>query len=141
MDLWLRKGLKHLEPVDEAGADALRKIKLGCVVRCTISQPRNMQHHRKFFALVTTVWNATGEWPSVEDLLIELKCRLGITSDVVIRQTGEIVKVVGSISFAKMTQGEFDVFYERALRELCQMAHGISEQDLRDAVLDELVAA
>lgn len=137
----MRKGLRHLEPVDEAGTEALRKIKLGKVVRCEITQPRNVQHHRKFFALLTTVWNASGEWPSVEDLLIELKCRLGITREVILRDSGEVVKVVGSISFAKMDQGQFDVFYEQSIRELCRMAGGIEEQALREAVLEHLVAA
>lgn len=138
MELWMKKGLRYLEPVDEAGTDALRKIKPGAVVRAEVTRPRNIHHHRKFFALLNTVWAATDSWPSPDDLLIELKVRLGVTRDVVITSTGELVKVVGSISFAKMDQGAFDLFYERALRELCEMAGGIEEGALRDAVLEQV---
>ncbi len=137
----MRKGLRYLEPVDEAGIEGVRKIKTGDVVRVEITRPRNIHHHRKFWSLLTTVWQATDQWPSAEDLLIELKVRLGVTRDVVILQTGEVVKVVGSISFAKMDQAAFEKFYDQALRELCDMAGGIEQEALRGAVLDQLGAA
>lgn len=125
---------------DESMAD-MRKIKLGKIVRCEVTQPRNVHHHRKFFAMLQTVWAATGDWPSVDDLLIELKIRLGITTDVIVRSTGEVVKVLGSINFASMDQAAFDLFYDSALRELCVIAGGIDVDVLRDEILTQLAAA
>lgn len=140
-DLYLTRTIQGLGAIDDAGKEILRKIKLGKMVRCEISQPRNIQHHRKFFALLNTVWQSAGEWPTVEDLLVELKIKLGITKDVVIRDSGEVVKIVGSISFAAMDQLEFEKFYERAMQELCSMCGGIESNMLREMVLQQLAVA
>lgn len=141
MELWLKKGLRGLDPVDEAGEDFIRHMKLGKLVRAELTTPRNLAMHRKFFALLTLVWSAAGEWPSVEDLLVELKVTLGLTREVVIRGSGEIVKIPASISFAAMSQEDFEKFYERSMRELCQMAGGIKYEALRQEVLQQVAAA
>lgn len=140
-DLYLTRTLAGLAAMDDAGKEMLRKIKVGKVVRCEVTQPRNIQHHRKFFALLNTVWQAAGDWATVDDLLIELKIKLGITKEIVIRESGEVVKIVGSISFAAMDQTEFDKFYERAIQALCFMAGGIDSDILRQLVLQQLAAA
>lgn len=140
-DLYLTRTIHGLGVVDDAGKEVLRKIKLGKMIRCEITQPRNIQHHRKFFALLNTVWQAAGDWVTVEDLLVELKIKLGVTKDIVIRDSGEIVKIVGSISFAAMDQLEFEKFYERAIQALCLMAGGIDSDMLRQLVLQQLAAA
>jgi hypothetical protein len=66
---------------------------------------------------------------------------MGLYREIAIRETGEIVKVPGSISFAKMDQTKFEDFYERALKELCAMAGGIDHASLRNEVLSQLAAA
>lgn len=140
-DLYLIRTLSGFAAIDDAGKDLLRKIKLNKVVKCEIAQPRNLAHHRKFFGLLNTVWTAAGDWATVDDLLIELKIKLGLTTDVVIRESGEVVKVLGSISFAAMDQLAFDTFYERAIQALCLMAGGIDSDMLRQEVLRNLAAA
>ncbi len=140
-DLYLTRTLAGFVANDDAAKEIMRKIKVGKIVKCEITTPRNMRHHRKFFALLTTVWQAAGDWPTVDDLLIELKIKLGITKDVVIRESGEVVKVLGSISFAAMDQAAFDTFYERAIQALCFMAGGIDSEMLRQEVLNHLAVA
>lgn len=130
-----------LKACDEAGIEALRRIKVNEIVQCDITRPRNLAHHKKFMALITVFWNAAGDWSSPYAVLIELKVRLGYVQKVVIRETGEIVSVPKSISFANMDQGAFDEFYAKAIAELCAMAGGIDEEDLRQAVLEELAHA
>lgn len=141
MDLYLTRTINGLVASDDAGVASLRKIKLGKVVRVEITTPRNIKHHRKFFALLNTVWQACGQWETVEDLLVELKIRLGIVKDVAMRESGEIVKIVGSISFASMDQEAFDRFYEQSIQALCFMAGGIDSDMLRQEVLQQLAAA
>lgn len=139
MEVWLQKRVNGtLAPMDDMARETVRRLKIGAPILCDVRQPRNGAMHRKFWALITTVWQAAGNWDSPEDLLIELKVRLGIVRDVVIRSTGEIVKIPGSISYAKMDQQQFGQFYERALIELCEMAGGIESDALRQAVLEEL---
>jgi len=115
-------------------------LKLSEPVLCEIRQPRNGAMHRKFWRLITTVWQATGQWDSPEDLLVELKVKLGIVREVVIRSTGEVVKVPGSISYARMTQAASINSLNVRLRELCLIAGGIDSDALREAVLEELAA-
>ncbi len=111
-EIFLTRTLSGRAAADDAARELLRRIRLGRTVKADVTSPRNVKHHSKFFALLNTVWSATGDWPSVEDLLIELKIRLGITKEVVIRESGEVVKILGSISFASMDQDAFDKFYE-----------------------------
>lgn len=140
-DLYLTRTVAGLAAADDAGKDILRKIKVGRVIKCEITQPRHIAHHRKFFALLNTVWAAAGDWQTVDDLLIELKLKLGLTTDVVIRESGEVVKVLGSISFAAMDQTTFDQFYEQAIQALCFMVGNMDPGVLRDEVLKNLAAA
>lgn len=140
MEIWCTKGLRGFEAADEASLEVIRKIPLKTIVRVEFTRPRNLAMHRKFFALLTTVWSACGEWDSVEDLLIELKVRLGICREIAMRSTGELIKLPGSISFAKMDQDGFNKFYEDALQELCEMAGGIEHDALRQSVLKSLAA-
>lgn len=137
----MERTVAGLKPVDDQGTGVLRKIKVGEVVQCEVNRPRNLAHHRKFWALLNVFWAAAGDWSSPYGVLIELKVRLGHVSKVVIRETGEIVSVPRSISFAQMDQTEFDSFYERALAELCNMGGGIEPAALRDEVMTELSRA
>lgn len=139
--IYLTRTVAGLEAHDDQGKDVLRKIKVGEVVQCEITKPRNLAHHRKFWALLNCFWECAGDWSSPYAILIELKVRLGHVHRVVIRETGEIVSVPRSISFASMDQLEFDAFYEKALMELCKMAGGIEPSALRDEVLNQLAVA
>lgn len=137
-EIFLERTVAGLKAVDDQGTEILRKVKVGEIVQCELNKPRNLAHHRKFWALLNVFWAAAGDWSSPYGVLIELKVRLGHVQEVLIRETGEIVKVPKSISFAQMDQNEFDTFYERALMELCKMGGGIEPTALRQEVLDEL---
>jgi len=140
-EIFMKRVVGGLKPVDDYGIELLRKVKVGEVVQCEVNRPRNLAHHRKFWALLTVVWEASGDWSSPYGLLIELKVRLGHVQEILLRDTGELVRVPKSISFAQMDQTEFDTFYERALMELCAMAGGIEPEELRQEVLNKLAVA
>jgi len=140
-EFFVERTVQGLKAIDDHGRSILQKVKVGEVIQCELNKPRNLAHHRKFWALLNTVWQAAGEWSSPYGLLIELKVRLGLVQEVLLRDTGELVRVPKSISFAQMDQTEFDQFYERAMMELCAMAGGIEPAELRQAVLEELARA
>lgn len=140
-EFFVQRTVGGLKPIDDNGINILRKIKVGEVIQCEINKPRNLAHHRKFWALLNTVWKAAGDWSSPYGVLVELKVNLGLITEARIHSTGEIVHVPKSISFAQMDQTEFDSFYERALMKLCEMAGGIEPDELRQAVLEELARA
>ena len=136
----MKRGLRGLEPADDDGAAYMRRIQQGMMVRVQVWKPRNIKHHRKFFALLNLVNDATGLWGSIEELLIELKFRAGLIEQVALRSTGEIVTIPASIAFHAMDESQFDEFYEKCLAVLCEMAGGIESDKLRNAVLDEIAA-
>jgi hypothetical protein len=139
-EIFMERTVGGLKPCDDYGIEVLRKIKMGEVIQCELNKPRNLAHHRKFWALLNVFWAAAGEWSSAYAVLIELKVRLGHVQKVVIRETGEIVSVPRSISFASMDQMAFEEFYERSLIELCKMGGGIEPAALRQEVINQMAS-
>jgi hypothetical protein len=129
-----------LGAVDDEAAAVIARIGEGEIVSCEVRRPRNLAMHRKFFAMVRVVVDATGLWPNEECCLRDLKERVGLYSVELSPVSGEDRIVHGSISFAQMDQDAFTKFYETCLRELCDMAGGIEHDALRAAVLEALGA-
>lgn len=138
--LYMTRTVTGLKAADQKAQNVLRKIPVGEMVQCKITNPRNLAHHKKFMKLIDIFWEAAGDWSSPYAVLVELKCRLGHIQKLTIRETGEIMTVPRSISFASMDQTQFEEFYEKALNELCIMAGGIEPDELRQAVLEQLVS-
>lgn len=144
-EIYLTRTLAGLAAADDASRDLLRKFKLGSFLIATIRKPRNGKFHRKMFALLTVVWTAAGDWPTVEHLLTDVKFAIGHVEKrkFVNRTTGEVFDYVVplSISYANMGDIEFEKFYERTLMTLCEMAGGIEADELRQEVLNQLASA
>lgn len=144
-ELYLVRTLNGLAASDDASRDALRKVKHGSMVLVELRRPRNVKFHRKFFAMISLVWAAAGEWPSVDDLLFDVKVQIGHVEkrQIVNRKTGETFNFISpkSIAFNKMDEDQFGEFYERALVALCELAGGIDADYLRQEVLQQLAAA
>lgn len=138
--IFMERTVSGLRATDATGIEILKRIGVGEMVRCEITKPRNLMHHKKFWALVNVFWAATGKWPTPYAVLLELKDALGYVDRQTL-STGRTLDMPRSISFAKMDQIAFDDFYERSLKELCEMAGGIPEEGLRQAVLEELARA
>lgn len=111
-----------LIPASEDDSDKLRKIKAGATVRCTITQPRNIGYHRKFFSMLTFlfgIWEETmprqqyrghDVKPNIDRFrhdLIVLSGRYRATYNV----RGEVRLEAESISFASMSQESFEALF------------------------------
>jgi hypothetical protein len=68
---FVKRGLA-LVPGDRAARELHAKIKEGAWVFIEVWLPRNMAQHRKYFAVLNNVVEATGEWTSTEDLRFEI---------------------------------------------------------------------
>lgn len=133
--LYFRRELSGLRPVDQAGHDALRKIKIGELVRVKLGRNRNVLHHRKFFALLNLIFENQSHYRSVDELLSALKFSIGHVN--VIRTKTQEFTEPKSISFAAMSQDEFDDFYRRAIDFIAaEVIPGINVDDLRREVED-----
>jgi hypothetical protein len=142
MKFLCRKELGKLVPVDEAGADAMRKIKHGSIVQIEMKQPRNVQHHRLYWALVTKVWENLPEeiYPDAETLHERLKVAAGIRTEFTLPD-GTRGFIPGSIAFHKMDQAEFSAFYDRVCDLIAKhFLPGVSVEDLK-AEVEQMIGA
>ena len=132
-----------LRPADQHATEALKGFKPGEYLRVDVVRPRNGQHHKLFFALLQTVFDNMGEdletrYPTIDRLLYEIKLQTGYF-DMHETTGGKMIPLVQSISFSKMEQGDFDVFFGKAMT-VCRkyFLPGTSERELRESIDAEL---
>lgn len=117
-EIFMRRHLNSLMPVDAYGLDALQKLPSGdkdrSLLKAVITVPRNAKHSRKFHALLGVVFPHQDTYPTRDSFLAAVKMALGYADSVKLDK-GRTIIVPNSISFGKMDQAEFDEFYEKAL--------------------------
>lgn len=134
----LVKRLKGLYPTDEYAEETLRSIGQGEIVAVTIVRPRNVQFHRKFFAMLQIILANQSYYKSMGDLLDICKLSIGHYRTVMTQQG--LVKLPKSISFASMDDVEFADFYRKACDWICsEVIPGLRQQDLDAEVEAELM--
>ena len=128
----------HLRPIDDEGRECLQKIGIGDIVRVDITRPRNIDHHRKFFAMLQIILHNQEHYQSIDEL--RASCCVAIGHAEFIQTKHGLVGIPKSISFAKMDQDEFNGFYEKAVGWVLQdVLPGLARGDLDEAVADELI--
>lgn len=137
MDIFCKVTPCGLVPLHDSDLDLKKRLRVGSVVRCKVSNPRNYEHHKKFFALVRPTfdnlplplvekWNIRNEY----DMLRRFKRDLGYFTNT-INEYGEHEIEYLSISFAAMEQYEFEQFYNQCIDlVLFKYIKGIDKQDL-----------
>lgn len=123
-----------LVPGDADAAAGFAKMKEGAGYLVSVSRPRNLMHHRKLFALLNLVQDNTDRWPTVDTLLDDLKISTGLFETRINAVTGIPYVVAKSISFASMTQDEFEQWFDRAVGLISKQ---VLEMD-RDYLLAEI---
>ena len=132
MEVFLVKTLSGLKPAAESDADLIKNMTLNEVYKAKVTMPRNVGHHRKYFALLQLVLDnipddfylstADGQKDyikTVDDLLFHIKCQTGHMEKRV-SLGGKLLYVPKSISFGKMDQAEFNKFYSDSLDVICK---------------------
>jgi len=134
--VFLKRHLGALRAADRESEEALATIPHGVVVKAVISQPRNINHHRKYFALLNAVFPHQDLYPTMETFAAAMKCACGLGETVKLPD-GRTMIVPGSIAFAKMDQAAFDQFYQRAEQViLTRILPSINKDDLTKEVND-----
>lgn len=137
-----KRTVSGLSADDDAATAVLRKIKVGDVVRVEVRRPRNLSAHRRFFALVNLVYTNSEKFPSPDVARRVLTCRAGHALPYIIESTGEVLLIPESISFANMDQDEFDAFWQRVVKVVCdEILPGVTEADIEAEILSCVGAA
>lgn len=134
--IFMRRTLgNRLEPVDDFGREIVAKIgPQGCAVE--IKLPRNLAHHRKYWALVDLIFQNQSRYQSRDELSDAIKVMIGHALTVTMK-SGATFQIPKSIAFHKMDQAEFDGFYNRVIRLVCEeIVPNIDESALRNELLE-----
>ena len=114
----------------------MRKLGQGEVVMIEMKRPRNVKHHRMFWALMSLVWENmdSARYPTVDDLVSAIKIAAGHRTRIEL-PNGEIGFIPGSIAFHKMDQAAFSDFYDRVCDLIAKhFLPGVSSADLKREV-------
>lgn len=143
----------ELIPADEETIDEIRKLRVGEVVHGTFTRPRNLQFHRKYFALLDYAFD---HWEPVvlpdprlakhgvsaiknkEQFRADLTILAGYyTAHVRIDGSTRIMPM--SISFASMDEDQFGKLYQATINVILQrVLNNYTEEDL-NRVVDEII--
>jgi hypothetical protein len=113
--LFARRVGGALAPADAASAAALEAIPEGASVQLKLTQPRNLSHHRKYWALLQAVFPHQTVYPTLDAFAAAMKVATGLAEPIAL-PNGRVVYAGSSISFARMDQKAFEQFYERAVQ-------------------------
>ncbi len=141
-EIYFIKCYGNLLPVSEGDVDIISAIPDGETIKAELKRPRNVQFHKKYFALLDVLFNI------FEPVKVEgkeaMKNRERFRKDIAIA-TGhyelvyniksEIRAEARSISFARMSQEEFEALYNRTIDYgLQKIAVGKSREQIENWV-------
>lgn len=107
-----------LAPITREARELLAKIPEGATVFIEIWTARNMAQHRKYFAVLNNVVEASGRWTSTEDLRFDLFKHLKRGTIRVSTVDGTVDFVPDSMAVASMSKDEFERLYADTMRLL-----------------------
>lgn len=127
-----KRGLSFV-PADAEARELLAKVPDGKSVFLNLWMPRNMAQHRKYFAILRNVVEATGRWVSQEHLRRDILLTLGRYDEHVNEFTGEVEKVVHSMAVASMPRDEFERLYSETINLLTEALGADPEMLVQEA--------
>lgn len=102
---------ERLYPCSAMDAEAVRQFDGSKSVRVKITQPRNVQHHRLYWAALQLVRDNMDDPPPLMKLHDAIKVRLGYFSTVTFKD-GSVATISDSIAFDKMNQETFRAYFD-----------------------------
>jgi hypothetical protein len=136
MDIYLVKTLGGaLKPIDGTGEEIIDTLGAGEVIRATIKKDRNPGHHRKFFGLLGLVYKNQERYLSQEALRFAVMVSAGYVDTIALEGDKVTFRPV-SISWARMSQDEFELFYNAALAAIPRLLPQFAGVDLDRELLN-----
>jgi hypothetical protein len=109
---------RGLVPMDDDDFDEKRKLRLGQTYSVEIKVARNVDFHRKYFALIAYAWEflneqETARFKSKDNFRKYLEMAAGHCDVIFHPRLQEFVEIPKSISFGSMDNTAFSGLYER----------------------------
>lgn len=134
--LMIRQGT-HLVPADQLAEEDVLRLPAGKPVLVEAKRSRSLPHHRLFFGILRKLARSTPTPLSEKALLSWVKVRTGHVETLPLG-FGHTYEAPASISFERMSQAEFNEFFDRAMQLiLTEVAPGLP-QSFTDELLSML---
>ena len=135
MKFLVKKQFGKLIPVYNSDAEKLKdaRLKEGLTYEVEIKRKRNIDFHRKYFALINLCFDNQDYFTEFEDLREYLICKAGFYTKIK-TPDGEMIKPM-SISFAKMDDIEFNNLYKRTIDAICKFID-VEEKDIMNEIVN-----
>ena len=133
---------RGLVPFGDDDYDQKRKLKLGEAYSVEVRVARNVDFHRKYFALISYSWEFLNEkeierFKSKENFRKYLEIAAGHCEVIYHPRLQEFVEIPKSISFGSMDNAGFSDLYERVKNVIFSIIGGrVSETEFERLLLD-----
>ena len=117
-DIYCRVMHGGLQAANQVEADKLSQF-LGKEVKVSISQPRNIRFHKKYFALLGAGRDMADTNYNAEQFRAYVTVGAGYCEFLTDKEGG-VVAIPKSISFAAMSEDEFERLYQDTISFICQ---------------------
>lgn len=118
MEIFLLNTSQGLKPLYDEDYEERKKLKIGETYKAKITVPRNLDFHRKYFALIKCAWEYQNEavvshFKTIEHFRKSVEMAAGYSDTVFNISLKSWVEIPKSIAFDKMGNDEFSEMYER----------------------------
>lgn len=143
MEIRLLNTPSGLKPLYDEDYDQKKKLKIGEIYKAKITIARNINFHRKYFALINCAWAYQNERTTkhfknnVECFRKTVEVAAGHCDTVYNLSLKSWVDIPKSIAFDKLKQEEFEDLYERVKDVLfATFLKGIDEEEFLNNMID-----
>lgn len=142
MKIDVTKTISGWSPIDDKSKSYHKKFKLGDIYHIDVTHYKNQRNAKlnsKYWKMLSVVVENSAEFKRDEDLHYMIKRCFRITEEVYNPVKKEIELKIGSTSFDKMSDDDFNKFYSDAVSFCCKyVITGTDEEELKQAV-DQLL--
>lgn len=138
MKLTLLNTVQGLKPCYDEDYNEKKKLKIGEVYTATIYKQRNLNLHRKFFAMIRVAWAyQTANRRIVFNNSIDIfrstiLLNSGICDRIWLAEKKQYVDIPRSLAFDKMDEKDFEECYSKCLDFILQrLVNHVSEEDFK----------
>jgi hypothetical protein len=133
---------RGLVPLGDDDYEEKKKLKLGQTYSVEVKVARNVDFHRKYFALISYAWEFLNEqeterFRTKENFRKYVEVAAGHCDVIFHPRLQEYVEIPKSISFGKMDNAEFSDLYKRVKDVIFSLiGNRVSEQEFERLLLD-----
>ncbi len=123
-----------LIPSSEKSIKIFNKVKIDQEILIDYKAKRNLQFHKKGFALLNLVFQNQDRYTNLEDLRVEFRLKAGYYTEHITTK-GKLIYIPKSMAFSEMDENEFEELYSKFIDIALQHFVKMDKRDFEDAIL------